>query len=80
MAISLPFEVKIAKFDELEVPRDESGMAMRKAIEQELLPVVQNCFDRDPDFAPSTAHDEFGDGLEREGRYAKRVVFAVHMM
>ncbi|KAF2152319.1 phosphatidylethanolamine N-methyltransferase [Myriangium duriaei CBS 260.36] len=80
MAISLPFEVKVAKFDELDVPRDESGMSMRKAVEHELLPVVQNCFDRNPDYAPSTVDEEFGAGIEREGRFAKRVVFAVHMM
>ena len=79
-AISLPFEIKIAKFDELDVPRDDTGSLMEKAIEHSLLPVVQNCFDRDPDFAPSTPDEEFGAGLEREGRYARRVVFAVHMM
>src|SRR6202012_4068778 len=45
-----------------------------------LLPVVQNCFDRDPEIAPSTVDEPFGDLVERDGKYAKRVVFAVHQM
>ncbi|PSK59269.1 Phosphatidylethanolamine N-methyltransferase [Elsinoe australis] len=77
MAISMPFEIRVPRFDEDEVPRDESGMAMRKAVEEALLPVVRNCFDRDPEFAPETAEEEFPGGIERDGRYARRVVFAV---
>ncbi|KAG9542851.1 phosphatidylethanolamine N-methyltransferase, partial [Aureobasidium melanogenum] len=79
MATSRPFEVRIGKFDEDDVEFDNINLA-RSAVEQALLPVVQNCFDRDPEVAPRTADDVFGDGLEREGRYARRVVFAIHQM
>ncbi|KAF4549147.1 Phosphatidylethanolamine N-methyltransferase [Elsinoe fawcettii] len=77
MAVSRPFEIKVPRFDEDEVVRDDSGMGMRKAVEEALLPVVRNCFDRDPEFAPETAEEEFPGGIERDGRYARRVVFAV---
>ena len=79
MAISLPFEVRIGRFDEDDVEVDDNGL-IRGAVEEALLPVVRNCFDRDPDFAPRTVDEAFGEGLEREGRYAKRVVFALHQM
>jgi phosphatidylethanolamine N-methyltransferase len=79
MAISLPFEIRIGRFDEDDVQFDNINLA-RSAVEQALLPVVQNCFDRDPEVAPRTVDDLFGDGLEREGRYARRVVFAIHQM
>ncbi|KAG9995152.1 phosphatidylethanolamine N-methyltransferase, partial [Aureobasidium melanogenum] len=79
MATSRPFEIRIGKFDEDDVQFDNINLA-RSAVEQALLPVAQNCFDRDPEVAPRTADDMFGDGLEREGRYARRVVFAIHQM
>lgn len=79
MATSRPFEIRIGKFDEDDVQFDNINLA-RSAVEQALLPVVQNCFDRDPEVAPRTTDDMFGDGLEREGRYARRVVFAIHQM
>ncbi|KAF2772875.1 phosphatidylethanolamine N-methyltransferase [Teratosphaeria nubilosa] len=79
MAISLPFEIKINRFDEDDVEVDANGM-VRGAVESALLPVVQNCFDRDPNVAPRTADEAFGPTLEREGKYAKRVVYAVQQM
>lgn len=79
MAISLPFEIRIGRFDEDDVEVDENGLMMT-AVEQALLPVVRNCFDRDENFAPNHIEDPFGEGLERDGRYARRVVFAVHQM
>jgi phosphatidylethanolamine N-methyltransferase len=79
MATSLPFEIRIPKFDDDDVQFDDMGLA-RQAVEEALLPVVQNCFDRDCQVAPRSVGDEFGDGLEREGRYARRVVFAIHQM
>jgi len=79
MAISLPFEIRINRFDEDDVELDASGM-VRTAVEQALLPVVQNCFDRDPDVAPRSAEEAFGPTLEREGKYARRVVYAVQQM
>jgi phosphatidylethanolamine N-methyltransferase len=77
MAISKPFEIRIGKFDEDDVELDASG-SLRGAVEQALLPVVRNCFDRDPDIAPNTLDEAFGSLVERDGKYAKRVVFAVH--
>lgn len=79
MAISLPFEIRIGRFDEDDVEVDENGV-VRSAVEQALLPVVRNCFDRNEDMAPNDVEDLFGEGLERDGRYARRVVFAVHQM
>lgn len=79
MAISLPFEISIGRFDEDDVEVDEQGL-MRGAVEQALLPIVRNCFDRDEDIAPKDVDDPFGEGLERDGRYARRVVFALHQM
>lgn len=74
MAISLPFEVRIGRLDDDELDSNES---MRSTMEKALLPVVQNCFDRDPDIAPNTADEAFGSLVERDDKYAKRVVFAV---
>lgn len=79
MAISLPFEVRIPKFDESNVELDSDG-TIRGAVEQALLPVVRNCFDRDPDIAPRTVDEAFGSLVERDGKLAKRVVYAVHQM
>ncbi len=51
MAISLPFEVRIDKFDEDDVEVDENGLA-RAAVQKAVLRLVRDCFDRDPDIAP----------------------------
>ena len=51
MAMSLPFEVRIDKFDDTRVEIEDNS-SMRGAVEQALLGLVQNCFDRDPDIAP----------------------------
>lgn len=79
MAISRPFEIRIPKFDEEEVPLDNYAV-VRPAIEAALLPIVQNCLDRDPEIAPQTPEEAFGSQVERDGKYAKRVVFAVQHM
>lgn len=79
MSVSLPFEIRIGRFDEDDVEVDELGL-VRGAVEQALLPVVRNCFDRDEAIAPEGVEDVFGEGLERDGRYARRVVFALHQM
>ena len=79
MAISVPFEIQINRFDDDDVEVDSNG-TIRSAVEAALLPVVQNCFDRDPDVAPRTVDEHFGPTLEREGKYAKRVVYAVSRM
>lgn len=92
MAISLPFEVRIPQFseDELELLDSNTSFAkpssphsdalIRHSIENTLLPIVQNCFDRDPDIAPRTVSEAFGGLLERDGKYARRVVYVVHQM
>lgn len=79
MAISLPFEIRIGRFDEEDVEPDANGL-VRAAIANALLPVLRNCFDRDPDIAPNNVEESFGSLVERDGKYAKRVVFAIHQM
>ncbi|OKL64241.1 Phosphatidylethanolamine N-methyltransferase [Talaromyces atroroseus] len=85
MAISRPFEIRIGRFDEEEVvdvdkTSANSDALIQSAIEQALLPVARNCFDRDPEIAPETYDEHFGSLVDRDGKYAKRVVFAVHQM
>jgi phosphatidylethanolamine N-methyltransferase len=79
MAVSRAFEIHIARFDEEDGGVDANGL-VRTAVENALLPVVRNCFDRDPEIAPNTVNESFGSLVERDGKYAKRVVFAVHQM
>lgn len=79
MAISRPFEIRIRRFDEDDTVADANGI-VETAVENALLPVVRNCFDRDPEVAPETVDEQFGGLVEREGKFAKRVVFAVHQM
>ncbi|KAL8830841.1 MAG: hypothetical protein Q9170_005549 [Blastenia crenularia] len=79
MAISVPFELKIHKFDKDDAEVDSNGQ-VRGAVEETLLRLIQNCFDRDPDIAPRTVDEQFGGMVEREGKFAKRVVYAVHQM
>ena len=71
MANSPTFEIRINKCEPDDIPDVEAA----------LLPVVQNCFDRDPMTAPNTISESFGvTGTERDSRYAKRVVYAVYQM
>ncbi|PMD36036.1 phosphatidylethanolamine N-methyltransferase [Hyaloscypha variabilis F] len=79
MAVSRAFEIRIARFDEEDGGVDANGL-IRNAVEDALLPVVRNCFDRDPEIAPNTVNESFGSLVERDGKFAKRVVFAVHQM
>lgn len=79
MTISEPFEIQIGKFDEEEVDVDSHGL-YEKAVEQAILPVVQNCLDRDPDIAPNTIDEPFGSHVERDSKYSKRVVYAIREM
>jgi phosphatidylethanolamine N-methyltransferase len=81
MSISEPFEIRISKFAEEDVEVDVGTKAMyAKAIESSLLPVIQNCLDRDDDIAPSTVDESFGSHVERDGKYAKRIVYAIREM
>jgi phosphatidylethanolamine N-methyltransferase len=79
MSISQPFEIRMGKFDDEDVQVDSKGM-YQKAVESALLPIVQNCLDRDPDIAPGDVDEPFGAHVERESKYAKRVVYAIHQM
>ncbi|EMR64219.1 putative phosphatidylethanolamine n-methyltransferase protein [Eutypa lata UCREL1] len=79
MAISQPFEIHIGRLDDEELEVDNQGL-YQNAVERALLPVVQNCLDRDPDAAPSTPEEPFGSIVERDGKYAKRLVYAIRLM
>lgn len=75
MSISEPFEVRIARVED-----DEGAAASREEVEEALLPIVRNCLDRDPNIAPNDAEEPFGALVERDSKYAKRVVYAIHHM
>ncbi|KAH0547763.1 phosphatidylethanolamine N-methyltransferase [Glutinoglossum americanum] len=79
MAISLPFEIRVGRFDEDDVELDANG-SLSCAVKKALLPVVRNCFDKNSEIAPNTVDEEFGPLAGREAKYAKRVVFAVQHM
>ena len=79
MAISAPFKISIRRFDEDNADVDVNGL-IRGYVEKALLPLIKNCLDRDPEIAPNTAHDAFGALVTRDGKYARRVVFAIHRM
>ncbi len=79
MSVSEPFEVRIARFDEDDVEVDARGF-YEAAVESALLPVVRNCLDRDPNIAPSTVEEPFGALVERDSKYARRVVYAIQQM
>ncbi|RMJ27540.1 hypothetical protein PHISP_01597 [Aspergillus sp. HF37] len=78
MALSRPFEIRIPRFEE-ELRMDNHDLA-QAAVERALLPIVRNCCDRDPEIAPETVDEQFGGLVERDGKFSKRVVFAVHQM
>lgn len=82
MAISLPFEIRIGRFsdDSVEFQLQGNTPLFHDAVEAALLPVVRNCFDRDPEIAPSTSEERFGALAERDGKFARRVVYAVRQM
>lgn len=79
MAVSEPFEIALGKFEEDDVDVDAKGM-YAAAIESILLPVIRNCLDRDPEIAPKDETEVFGSHVERDGKYAKRIVYAVREM
>jgi phosphatidylethanolamine N-methyltransferase len=75
MAISRPFSIRLSRFDE-----DDTEGPLKSEVELALLPVVRNCFDRDPEIAPDSVEDGFGGVVERDSKYAKRVVYAIKQM
>lgn len=87
LSISEPFEVRITRFDEesddeeeYTAPGASAHGADEQAVAEALLPVVRNCLDRDPDIAPNTIDERFGSHVERDSKYAKRVVYAIRNM
>ncbi|KAL1873137.1 hypothetical protein VTK73DRAFT_1048 [Phialemonium thermophilum] len=84
MSISEPFEISIGRFDAEDTDIGDGpsrgGDLYQEQIEKALLPIVQNCLDRDPDIAPNTVDEPFGGHVERDGKYAKRVVYAIRHM
>ncbi len=86
LTVSKPFEICIPRFNEDDLDTDlpstspQVEVVIRSAIEKTLLPIVQNCFERDPDIAPSSPREAFGGLVERDGKFAKRVVYAVKAM
>ncbi|CAH0015417.1 unnamed protein product [Clonostachys rhizophaga] len=79
MTISEPFEIRISKFEEEDVSADFKGL-YEQAVEHAILPVVVNCLDRNPDIAPTNVEEPFGGHVERDSKYAKRVVYAIREM
>ncbi|KAI1825315.1 phosphatidylethanolamine N-methyltransferase [Xylaria intraflava] len=81
MTISQPFEIHVARFDEDDVPAGIDAFGnYQHAVESALLPVVQNCLDRDPNIAPSKPTERWGSHVERDSKYAKRVIYAIRQM
>ncbi|ROW02082.1 hypothetical protein VSDG_02446 [Cytospora chrysosperma] len=91
ISVSEPFEVRIGRFDEESDEGDDEAAAFigshhvkgglyEQEVAEALLPVVRNCLDRDPDIAPATADERFGSHVERDSKYAKRVVYAIRNM
>ena len=78
MSISQPFEINIPRFDEISpLPVDRIH---EQAVQEALMPIVLNCLNRDDSIAPSTPEEPFGAAVERDSKYAKRVVFAIQHM
>ncbi|KAK4662864.1 phosphatidylethanolamine N-methyltransferase [Podospora pseudopauciseta] len=74
MSISEPFEVRIPL-----VVKEGTELTIEEA-ENALLPIVRNCLDRDPEIAPETVDEPWGAHVERDGKYAERVVYAIREM
>ncbi|RCI09681.1 hypothetical protein L249_3786 [Ophiocordyceps polyrhachis-furcata BCC 54312] len=80
MAVSEPFEVAISPvLSSAEEEVVDSAQA-RAAVEVAILPMIQRCLDRDPDIAPNTVDEPFGGHVERDGKYARRIVYAIREM
>ena len=82
MAISRPFEIRIPRFEAADGEAAAGGTKdhVCEAPARALLPIVQNCFDHDPNIAPSTVEESFGSLEHRDSKYARRVVYAVSHM
>ncbi|KAF1955817.1 phosphatidylethanolamine N-methyltransferas-like protein [Byssothecium circinans] len=79
LAISQAFEIKVPKFAEDDAELDANG-TLQRPIEEFLAPLIKNCFDGDTEIYPDSVDEPFGSIVERDEKYAKRVVFAVHQM
>ncbi|KAK3318582.1 phosphatidylethanolamine N-methyltransferase [Apodospora peruviana] len=79
MSISEPFEVRVGKLYDEDAEIDPKAVH-ESDVEVALLPIVRNCLDRDPDIAPNTVDERFGGHVERDSKYARRVVYAIRQM
>ena len=77
LAISQPFEIRIDRFDDDGLYVDNEQRLYLAAVEETLLPAIQNCFDRDPQVAPSSVTEMFGNLVKKNGKYSKRGVYAI---
>ena len=88
MSVSEPFEMQIPKYEDEEDDDSEASSASSTiassqgdaAVAAALLPIVRNCLDRDPEIAPNTVDEPFGTHVERDSKYARRVVYAIRHM
>ena len=79
MSVSEPFEVRLGKAYAEDAEIDPKTVR-ESDVEAALLPIVRNCLDRDPDIAPNTVDEPFGAHVERDSKYARRVVYAIRHM
>jgi len=79
MSVSEPFEVRLGKVYAEDAEIDPKTVR-ESDVEAALLPIVRNCLDRDPDIAPNTVDEPFGAHVERDSKYARRVVYAIRHM
>lgn len=79
MAISRPFAIQINKLDEDDVEVGSNGL-VRGAVEDALLHLVRNCLDQDPNIVPRDKHESFGGLMRGNGKYERRIVYAVYQM
>ncbi|ROW15164.1 hypothetical protein VPNG_02940 [Cytospora leucostoma] len=82
ISVSEPFAVHIGRFDDDddEVVESHAQGMYEQGVAEALLPIVRNCLDRNPDIAPNTIDERFGSHVERDSKYAKRVVYAIRNM
>lgn len=80
MSISEPFEVRVGKVYDEEDEEVDPRVVKESDVEAALLPIVRNCLDRDPEIAPNTVDEPFGSHVERDSKYARRVVYAIRHM
>lgn len=79
MAISRPFEIRVSRFNDEDLDPEAESL-YRSAVEHALLPVVQNCFDRDPNYAPRSVDERYATVIEQQGKFARRIAYATQQI